>query len=84
MDEMMEILTLVQTRKATKHLPMILYGRDYWEKVLNFKEMLKYRTISTNDLKLLTYADSPREAFEYLRNDLTKHHLTGKNVRRPK
>jgi uncharacterized protein (TIGR00730 family) len=74
-DEMMEILTLIQTRKATKHLPMILYGQEYWEKVLNFKEMLKYRTISKEDLKLFTYANSPKEAFEYLRSNLTKYHL---------
>jgi uncharacterized protein (TIGR00730 family) len=77
-DEMMEILTLIQTRKATKHLPMVLYGQEYWEKVLNFSEMLKYHTISKEDFKLFTYANSPREAFEYLKNDLTKHHLKGK------
>jgi uncharacterized protein (TIGR00730 family) len=74
-DEMMEILTLIQTRKATKHLPMVLYGQEYWEKVLNFTEMLKYRTISKKDFKLFTYANSPKEAFEYIKNDLTKHHL---------
>lgn len=78
-DEMMEILTLIQTRKATKHLPVILYGGDYWKKVLNFKEMLRYRTISKDDLKLFTYANSPKEAFEYLKNDLTKYHLEREN-----
>ncbi|MFI5253787.1 MAG: TIGR00730 family Rossman fold protein [Bacteroidota bacterium] len=77
-DEMMEVLTLVQTKKTTKHLPVILYGQEYWDKVLNFKNLIKYHTISKADMKLFTFANSPGEAFEYLKKDLTKFHLQKK------
>ena len=74
-DEMMEILTLIQTQKATKRLPMVLYGQKYWEEVLNLKSLVKYRMVSPNDLNLITFANTPREAFNYLKRELSAHHL---------
>jgi uncharacterized protein (TIGR00730 family) len=79
LDELMEVLTLIQTKKVKKALPIILYGREYWQKVLNFNAMVKFGTISERDLKLFNYADSPAEAFEYLKNTLSKIYLKSRD-----
>ena len=73
MDEMMEVLTLIQTTKVKSNMPVILYGPSYWKQVINFDFMVKYHTISKQDLKLFRFADTPEEAFEYLKQELTKH-----------
>jgi uncharacterized protein (TIGR00730 family) len=72
LDELMEVVTLIQTKKVSKPLPVILYGRKYWETILDFKALVNYRTVSKQDLKLFRYADTPEEAFGYLKNELTK------------
>ena len=74
MDELWEVLTLIQTKKVRKPLPIILYGRKYWNEIINFDSMVKYRTISPTDLKLIEYADTPEEAFEYLKKKLKNHY----------
>jgi hypothetical protein len=75
LDEMMEILTLIQTRKSTKRIPMVVYGSRFWKKVLNLDALVEYGTISRADLDLFQFADSPEAAFEYLRDELTKAYL---------
>lgn len=75
LDELMEVLTLVQTRKVKKKLPIVLYGRKYWEEILNINSLVKYRMISRNDLKLFRYADTTEEAFQYLKTELTSIYL---------
>ena len=71
-DELFEMLTLVQTRKVAKRLAMVLYGPGYWNEVINFKAMLRGGTISQEDLDLLHVCDSPDEAFQYLKKELSK------------
>lgn len=75
LDELFEILTLVQTRKISKPLSIVIYGSEYWKDVLNFDTMLRYGMISPEDLQLFTFADTPEFAFEHLRRGLTKHYL---------
>jgi len=75
MDELFELLTLTQTGKYRKPLPVILFGRDYWQRVINFKEMHKWGTISRSDLKLLKVFDDVDETFDYLKRQLNKHFL---------
>lgn len=70
-DELMEILTLVQTGKLRKHVYVVLYGSDYWNEVINFDAMLSHGTISKGDLELFSRADTPKEAFNYLRRKLS-------------
>src|SRR5256885_4910217 len=75
LDEMFEILTLVQTDKLSKKIGVVLYGREYWEQVLDLEPMSDWGAIAEKDLELLHYADSPAEAFEDLRDHLIAHHL---------
>ena len=83
MDELFELLTLAQTGKHKKPLPVILFGRDYWERVINFKEMYKWGTISKEDLKLFKVFDDVDQAFDYLKKQLTKYYLNKNRDRKP-
>jgi uncharacterized protein (TIGR00730 family) len=68
LDELLEIITLIQTNKISK-IPVVLYGRDFWTPLLAFfeKTLLKeYKTISKEDLDLLHLVDSVDEAYEYI------------------
>jgi uncharacterized protein (TIGR00730 family) len=76
-DELFEILTLAQTDKLAKKILVVIYGSEYWKKLINFQAMIDAGTISANDLDLFKLVDSPEEGFEFLRDGLTKHHLAG-------
>jgi uncharacterized protein (TIGR00730 family) len=73
MDELFEVLTLMQTQKVKKKLPIILYGSEYWNEVLNFDAMVKWGVVSQEDLKLIRQFDVPDEAFEYLKRQVDLH-----------
>jgi uncharacterized protein (TIGR00730 family) len=75
LDECMEILTLIQTRKSSKNIPFVLYGESFWREVVDFEAMVRWGTISRDDLGLFRFVDDPQEAFEYLRDRLTESHL---------
>ena len=75
MDELMEILTLVQTRKVNKKFVIVLYGSDFWKNVVNFDALVRYGTISPEDLELFQFADDPDTAFRLLEEGLTKYYL---------
>jgi uncharacterized protein (TIGR00730 family) len=75
MDELMEVLTLVQTRKLNKKIIILLYGSDFWHEVINFDSLVKYGTISPEDLNLFEFADDTDTALRILQEGLLKHHL---------
>ena len=61
---MFEILTLAQTEKLSKKIDVILYGREYWERILHFEPMIEAGAISPQDMDLFRFADTPQQAFE--------------------
>src|SRR3954453_3364319 len=75
LDEMFEILTLAQTQKLSKQLGVFLYGRGYWEAIIDLKPMEEWGAIGPADLDLLQWVNSPEEAFEHLRSHLMAYHL---------
>jgi uncharacterized protein (TIGR00730 family) len=72
LDEFMELLTLIQTQKITKPMPIILFGSAYWNSILNIEAMVEWGTISRKDLDLFCVIDTVDEAFEYLTAQLVK------------
>jgi len=72
LDEMMEALTLIQTRKIQKKLPIAVYGSEYWKEILNLEAMQKWGTISRKDLDLFTFVDSVDDAFSFLQEKLPR------------
>ncbi len=79
MDELFELLTLVQTRKVDRPLPIVLYGKDFWNEVINFDALVRWGTIAREDLKLFRITATPEEAFEYLKTELGRNHGVGGN-----
>src|SRR5919201_107154 len=76
LDELFEILTLAQTDKLAKKILVVIYGSEYWNRVLNLDALVEAGTISPNDRELFRIIDTPEEAFDYLREGLTRYHLT--------
>lgn len=66
MDELFETLTLVQTGKIKKKLPILLYGTDYWNRVVNLEAMAEFGTISPEDVSLVHKANTVDDAFAWL------------------
>jgi len=75
MDELFEALTLIQTDKVSKKLPILLYGKEFWDDVVNLEALVKYGTISPEDLDLFHFTDSVDEAYDYLTSYLEEHAL---------
>src|ERR1700719_3124202 len=75
MDELWEMLTLMQTGKLHRRNLILIYGREYWDRVLDWKHMLRCGTINKHEYGLLQFADTVDQAFDRVREDLEKHHL---------
>jgi uncharacterized protein (TIGR00730 family) len=66
LDELFEIITLVQTQKATP-IPIILFGTAYWRRLINFDVLVEEGVVSQQDMDLLTFTDDPQQAWETIR-----------------
>ena len=75
MDELWEVLTLMQTKKMSSHHLILIYGRKYWHKVIDWRHMVRTGTVSEREYKMLQFADTVDEAFERVRSQMEKHHL---------
>lgn len=78
LDELFEALTLIQTKKLNKPLPIVLFGKSFWDEVFNVEALVEHGTVSACDLELFIKTDSVYEAFDY-----TVDHLTDKAMQRP-
>ncbi len=75
-DELFEILTLIQTQKMEKKVPLILFGNAFWDEVLNMKSLAKWGVISPEDLDLFYRTDNVEDAFAYITKELNAHALS--------
>jgi uncharacterized protein (TIGR00730 family) len=66
LDELTEILTLMQTRKIERRIPIVLYGTSYWDEVIDFDALVRHGMIDREDLALFQYADDPTIALQLL------------------
>ena len=79
LDELMELLTLIQTRKIKKPLPIVLYGKEFWENVINWDYLVEVGTISPEDLDLFHISDDVNDTFDYVTNFIESNQLKGPN-----
>jgi uncharacterized protein (TIGR00730 family) len=70
MDELFEVLTLLQTRKTRKNIPILIFDEKYWKEVIDFDKMMYYNTINEKDMKLIRFSSSINDAFDYLTKEL--------------
>jgi uncharacterized protein (TIGR00730 family) len=76
MDELWEMLTLMQTGKLQRRNLILIYGRRYWHRVIDWREMLNWGTINRREYNLLQFADSVDEAFERIRSGLEEFQMS--------
>jgi hypothetical protein len=70
LDEFFELMTLIQTLKMKKRPPIVLFGKEFWDKVLNLEVLAKFGTIDDKDLDLFLRTDSVDEAFNFITSEL--------------
>jgi uncharacterized protein (TIGR00730 family) len=83
-DELFEILTLAQTDKLAKKILVVIYGSEYWHRIMNFQAFVDAGTVSPDDLNLFKFVDTPEDAFTFLRDGLTEYHLGGSSNKKEK
>jgi uncharacterized protein (TIGR00730 family) len=80
MDELFEVLTLIQTKMPRKTMPVVLFGTEFWDDIINFDAFVKWGVVSQHDLEIFFKTDSVDEAFEYVTNKLEKLYLSDKGL----
>ncbi len=83
MDELFELLTLTQTQKLAKHIVILVYGTSYWKSILNLDALVDKGAISPEDRGLFRMADTPEQAFEMLKEDLSRFYLEPETKSQP-
>ena len=72
LDELFELLTLVQTRKMTKPMPIVLFGSEYWDQVINFDALVSHGMINAADVPLVHRTDSVDDAYDFVVRQLAR------------
>ncbi|MBI3404592.1 MAG: TIGR00730 family Rossman fold protein [Acidobacteria bacterium] len=75
LDELWEMLTLMQTGKMTRNNLILIYGRKYWDEILNWRAMVRYGMVNEEDYKLLQFADTVEDAFARVRENMERYHM---------
>jgi uncharacterized protein (TIGR00730 family) len=70
LDELTEILTLMQTGKIDRRIPIVLYGSDYWNEIIDFEALVRHGMIDRDDLALFRFADDPATALRMLQEGI--------------
>jgi hypothetical protein len=81
MDELFELLTLCQTKKLAKHISIVIYGSKYWNELVSLDALVRNGMISPEDRDLFYLADTPQQAFDFLKDELTRYHLEPEGAR---
>jgi uncharacterized protein (TIGR00730 family) len=84
MDEMFEVLTLIQTKKPRKSMPVVLFGSEFWDEVVNFEALVRWGVVNREDLEIFYKTDSVDDAFNYLRSRLESLYLTPQGLEQVK
>lgn len=84
MDELFEVLTLIQTKMPRKTMPVILFGKEFWDEVLNFEALVRWGVVSEADLGIFHKTDSVDDAFDHLTTRLGQLYLTPKGLEQVK
>ena len=79
LDEVMETLTLIQTQKLRKKIPIVLYDENFWKDIVNWDFMIEKGVISESDIDFFKFCNSVDSAFKYLTEKITSTHLKGPN-----
>ncbi len=74
-DELFETLTLIQTKKTSKQMPVLLFGNEFWDRMIDLQALADFGTISQSDLDLCYKTDSVDDAFDYLTKQLSDLYL---------
>jgi uncharacterized protein (TIGR00730 family) len=80
MDELFEVLTLIQTKMPRKKMPVILFGKQFWDDVLDFDALVRWGVVGEKDLNIFHKTDSVDDAFEYLTTRLGQLYLMPKGL----
>jgi uncharacterized protein (TIGR00730 family) len=84
LDELAEVLTLIQTQKIKRKIPILVYGSKFWNKVMNLEEMAKMGTIDKKDLDLMHFSDTPKDAFDFIVKGIKKYYVQQQSFKTPK
>ncbi len=80
MDELFEVLTLIQTKMPRKVMPVVLYGSEFWDQVLNLDALVRWGVVSSAELDIIYKTDSVEDAFNYLKTRLEELYLTPRGL----
>ena len=80
MDELFEVLTLIQTKKPHKQMPVVLFGKEFWDDIIDFDALVRWGVVSPDDLDIFHKTDSVDDAFQYLKSRLEWLYLTPKGL----
>jgi uncharacterized protein (TIGR00730 family) len=80
MDELFEVLTLIQTKKPSKKMPVILFGSEFWDEVIDFDALVRWGVVNARDLEIFHKTDSVDDAFDYLTGHLETLYLSPKGL----
>lgn len=84
MDELFEVLTLIQTKNPDRSLPVVLFGTEFWDQIINFGALVRWGVISPSDLEIFHKTDSVDDAFTYLKSRLEELYLTPRGLEKVK